>query len=218
MNKFLSKALLASCFFFTAMQANAGLVTANTTINLNTAITGSSWTGVGHALDSTVRVQSGDTVTINIDFLGNQLLNWDSNGYFNPWLMLGSFPGGYENWQSGQFYLSDLTVSLLNLTAGSQFAANQLNAHSSGNIHLGPTLTLGSDNIARTFSGVSLSFKATWSDGDAYRDFGTIGYYTPMFGGTVSVSQAAAVPEPASLALFGLALLGIAFARKKKTA
>ncbi|HRE08141.1 MAG TPA: hypothetical protein PKX00_21165 [Opitutaceae bacterium] len=198
------------------VRTEAATVTANVTIDLNVAITGNSWTGVGHPLDQMVQVSSGDTVTINIDFLGNQALLWSSNGYFSPWLLLGNFPNGsFTQSQDGTFSWSNLSVSLLGLTQGTQFPAGQLTDGSSGSIHLGPTARLGNDYVMRTFSGASLSFLATWSDGDPFREYGTIGFSPrqSLFDGTVGITQATPqlpVPDAGSLlAPLALVLVGM---------
>lgn len=191
--------------------AQAAPVTANATIDLSSAITGNSWTGYGHALDSAVRVYKGDTVTINLDFLGNQQLTWNGGGYFHPWLMLAGYPGALvDNSQAGGFSWTGLSVNLLGLTQGTQFGAAQLDDGSSGSIHLGPTFELAGLGITRTFSGATVSFVANWNEASAYRDYGTIGYQgLYLFDGQVSASQAATVPEPAGIALALTALGGL---------
>jgi hypothetical protein len=168
-----------------------------------------------------VMVQSGDTVTINISFAPGQALTWNSNGYFNPWLMLSGYPGApLDPNQGGSFNWSNLSVTLGELSQGTQFPAGQLSSGSSCCIHLGPTQLLGNDGVVRTFSSASLSFLATWQDGDPFRMYSTIGYATPIFGGTVSVSQVAAVPEPSTWAMMILGFAGVGFMtyRRRKTA
>jgi len=196
---------------------DAANVTADVTIDLGTAITGTSWTGFGHALGAPVQVSSGDTVTINIGFAPGQGLAWAGDGTFNPWLMLGDFPGAYEGSQSGSFSWSNLSVSFLNLTTGTQFGAAQLTSGSSSSIHLGPTNNLTGGNIAREFSGVTLSFLATWTDGDPFREYGTFGYSgSRVFGGTVNEISVGAVPLPAGGLLLLTSLAGIGLARRRR--
>ena len=189
--------------------SRANFITANSTIDLRQAITGSTWTGFAHPLDSPVAVTSGDTVTINIDFLGDQTLTWQSDDYFSPWLMLtGYAPGGdpedfsaFPPGQQGRFNWFDTSVTLHNLTQGTQFPPAQLIGGSGASAHLGPTLTLGNDNVTRTFSGATVTFTATWTEGDATRNYSTVGYHQfPLVGfGPVSFT-----PEPGGLALLAL--------------
>jgi hypothetical protein len=151
-------------------------------------------------------------VTINISFAPGEALTWNSNGFFNPWLLLTGYPGTITNpGQDGSFSWSNLSVTLGGLSQGTQFPASQLVGGSSCCAHLGPTGVLGNDGVVRTFSSVSLSFLATFTDGDPFRTYSTIGYFTPIFGGTVNVSQVAPVPEPSTWAMMMLGFAGVGF-------
>lgn len=200
--------------------ASAGMITANATIDLDTAITGDTWTGYAHMLDSEVTVASGDTVTINIDFLGDQYLTWGSEGRFDPWLMINDWwdSWNYENPDdTGFFSWSNTDVEFHNLIQGTNFAQSQLDSSgSSGNIHLGPTAVLGFDNVVRQFSGVSVTFDVLFTDGDEFRTYDSLGYVPTqvLFAGTVSSSVIASVSEPSALSLLSLAVLGLAYRKR----
>lgn len=216
MNLKFIKATVVSLVLFVSSFANAGLITADVTIDLDTALTGNSWTGSAFALDNIVDVASGDTVTINIDFEGDQVLQWNSNGNFQPWLMLTGYPNALTNpSHSGGFSWSGLSVSFDDLIQGT--ALNIIGpSGGSGSIHLGPTNAFAADGVIRQFRGVSLTFDTTWTDGDLTRQFSTIGYGIPLFGGTVSYSEISKVPEPSTLAIFALGMIGLASRRFKK--
>ena len=210
--------IVAACtaiLLATAGSARGAVVTADATIDLNSAITGNLWTQTVHVLDSVVQVANGDTVVINIDFLPGQVLTWASNGLFIPWLILEGWPGPITDVsQAGAFSLTNLTATLTGLTQGTQFPASQLIDQSSAAIHLGPQ-TMGNDNVTRSFTGATVSFDATFVDGDPFRRYGTLGIVR-LFNGDVSVSQASPVPEPSSLALLGMSACGIAAVRRRR--
>ncbi len=214
MNYSFRKTLLAAVLLSASM-AQAAPITANVTIDLDTALTGSTWTAIHSPLDSILHVNTGDTVTVNISFVGDQQLNWLGDGYFNPWLLIKGWEDGtFESSQFGGFSLTNELVTFQNLSIGSQFAP--VGDTESCCIHLGPTFQIFGDNIVRQFSGVSTTFTADLQ-GAPFREYGTIGYEgTPIFEGTLSKIAGAEVPEPESIALFGIGLLGVALARRKR--
>lgn len=211
-------AIVAGALCIAPNPASAGSITAKATIDLATAITGTAWTGYGLPLDAPVTVQNGDTVTIEIGFAGNQKLSWDGNGFFNPWLMLTGYPGGtVDPDQEGWFEWSNLSASFQGLSQGTPFDSAWFTDGMSGLIHLGPTYALYGDGVARSFTGVSVTFTASFSDGDAFRSYSTIGYPDPMFEGVVTWSEAAAaVQEPGGLALLGTALMALGMVQRRR--
>lgn len=223
-------ALAAGVLSLTAGPVGAANVSANVAIDLGTAITGSAWTGFAHPLDAPVTVNSGDTVTINISFAPNQQLTWAGDGFFNPWLILAGYPNGQINQaQTGWFAWSNLSVAFLGLTQGGQFDSQFLVDGDSGLIHLGPTFVLDGNLTPRSFTGVSVTFDATFLDGGMVRDYATLGIDgVPLFEGTLSWSgpairteggnEAVAVHEPGGLALLGSALMALGMVQRRRRA
>jgi hypothetical protein len=213
----LSIAKFIACLGALALPAvsNAAVVVdAYAVVDLNSAISGSAWTGYALPLTSPVQVTSGDTVNINISFVGSQRLSWSSDGYFNPWLMLvGYETDTYDPNQVGSFNWSDVSVTFNGLTAGTQLPPGQLVGGTDGSIHLGPSLVLGNDSVFRTFSSATVSFLATWTG--PVRDYGTLGYVAyPVFGGTVAI--AAPIPEPSAGLAVALGFLGALTLRRRR--
>ena len=192
--------------------ARADTVYANATVDLDTAVSGNTWNYLTHPLDNPVRVYSGDTVVLSLDFLANQILTWNSDGGLRPWLSVDYFN---SSWQQGPFAWADTSVTFHNLTQGTQLTAAQMPGGGSSSVHLGPALAVN-DNVVRTFSGMSVSFTATFTDGDAYRDYPTL-FPVNIFAGTVTAGlgpDVNAVPLPAA-AWGGLAVMGaVASARR----
>src|ERR1019366_6730620 len=88
---FIRPIVLAVSILCSGISANAAVVHADAVIDLNTVISGNSWTGYANPLTSIVRVYNGDTVVTQIDFSGNQTLTWNSSGFLDPWLMLAGY-------------------------------------------------------------------------------------------------------------------------------
>ena len=215
-------ACIVGALCFVPPSASAGAVTANATIDLATAITGNTWTGYGLPLDAPVTVNDGDSVTIQIRFVGNQQLTWDGNGFFNPWLMLTGFPNGsIPSAQEGFFGWSNLAVSFQASSPVTPFDSGSLIDGESGIIHLGPTYVLDGAGVERSFTGVTVSFTTTFTDGATTRDYSTIGYFDGIFAGAVNWSEVAgaegvAVHEPGGLALLGTALMAFGMLRRRQ--
>jgi hypothetical protein len=193
--------------------AQAGTVTADAVIDLNTVITGHQWTGSYMPLVAPVDVQEGDTVNINITFAPGQALTWNSSGYFDPWLL--------ERYNS--FHLSNVSASFTNLTQGTQLDPSQFSSGLNGCcIALGPNNSLGADNVLRTFTGATVSFVVDLFDGDKTSNYGYLGYSYPtetLFSGDVAISSVAATPIPAAFPLFASAIgvLGFVGWRRKRS-
>lgn len=204
MKNFVRLALSALMFFATTL-ANSATITINATIDLEDFVMNGSYQGLTSALNQDVTVTSGDTVNLNIDFLGNQTLTWRNTGSFAPWLMLDGYAqNDMDPTHFGSFTWSNLSINFLNLTQGTQFQAYQLAPGSSGSIHLGPFVN--ADFITRTFSGVNLSFLTTFTDGDIFRTYGSLGYGSPLFYGPASYTQNS-VPEPSTTTLLSIGIL-----------
>jgi len=194
-----------------AHTANATLIEANITLDLSTLITGTAFDKGTFALDSAITVNNGDTVQLNIDFLGDQYLNWTSNQQWNIWLLATS--------GSGNFQLTNATNTFLGLTTGVQFDQSYFEslsgiANSSCCAHLG--VYGNGDGGTRTFKGVREQFIVNYTSGDTTRTYSDLWSALPMFDGEVSYGVSQSVPEPSTLAIFALGMIGLASRRFKK--
>lgn len=195
MKKSILKAALAAALVSTSL-AHAANVQVNMTWDLN----GSNF----FLVDSPVSIANGDHVTYNVDFAGNQALNFGSGDSLRTWL------SAQDN--NSSFTLNNITLDLLGFVGtGGASSDYSMPTQSGGMAHLGPTWeNLLSAGQTASFSGFEVMFdvQSIATSPHAYTTAWMI-----QSGGEVGVVQN--VPEPLSIALVGMGLAGIGFSRRK---
>lgn len=144
------------------------------------------------------------SIVYDLGAAGDGIATWDSR----------TGTGVASNFLSNPRYFQTLTWSGLNILSGSDFSFAGLDIDLIQS--LTPLSVTGNvlDNVGTSLTNASLSIY--WDNGD----FGTASLTQQAWETTqnltINAANIASVPEPGPLALFGLALAGLYFARKKK--
>lgn len=188
-----------------ASLAQAGVVNVNLSYNL------ASLGNPDFSASSPVTIANGDTVTLNVTFANNKALTvYDSGSSESVFL-----------WLTGNDNNSIFTINNIDLQFQGFSSTGGAGSHytkpteSSGQAHIGATffdfLTAGQ---SVTFSGYSLSFTV----GNIQKSPYTYNGVWIITGGRNTVGDAQQLPEPATLALTGLALAGLGAVRSRRNA
>lgn len=191
---------LACGLVFGSTAADSALVSINTTHD--------PLGGQVAALDNgVVSIANGDHVELSVTFRnGLALTIGDGAEFFGGWLS--------ANDNNSSFTINNASIEFLGFSqSGGAASLYSIGTHSSGLAHLGPLLndflTAGQ---SVTFSGYRAIYDVQ-SIAQSPHDYSDV--WVNRGGTNVNVGPAAVVPEPASLALFGIGLAGLAFSRRK---
>lgn len=197
MKNALSKLTLAALLASSAI-AHAANIEVNVTWDLN---------GPGmFSLGGPVSIANGDHVTYNVDFAGNQALNFSGAGQsLYTWLA--------SNDNSSSFTLNTISLDLVGFVGtGGASSSYSKPSESGGAAHLGPTWNnLLSAGQTASFSGFMVEFDV---QSIAVSPHSYNSAWLMQSGGNVGTAQD--VPEPLPIALIGIGLAGIGFARRNK--
>ena len=149
--KYVLATTAAALAIVSAGTAGAAVITLNTTIDLSVWNLAGSPIGMNGSADETVQFQSGDTVILDIDFLGDQTLQVDQVGRISGALSNGS-PGIIPAF-TGTMFLRNLSGPALATSYSNQ---NQICCNLGMHVFNGAFMT-GSGPI--TFSGAVFTFE-----------------------------------------------------------
>jgi hypothetical protein len=191
-----------------AAPAVAAVVNANIVYDLSAKVNNTTNSWILNGLDplvSQVSINTGDTVHEIISFLPGQALQWNGGGTINGWL-------GSTN--VGTFFATQTTMNFTGLTSGPDWT-NAIADTSSCCAHTGPTSTIIGDGLAREFTGIDISYVVTYLT-PGTKTFTGIGFIELFSRGTVHrVAAPLNVPEPGTVAMFGLGMLALLVTRRK---